>query len=251
MKKLLAILATLGFIGIAHAEVTLTHVHGLAYSADGKRMMIPSHHGLAVYENGKWSKAPGPQHEWNPAGEATLRRKAARVGTSQSGLLHALLQFVTRAGTRSTLVDLGAVPLLDRDLVIRVRATPKAEGMPLTETAAIAAGTDASGLIWRRGPTTGMKYVLTADRRISRTDRIRVEVPVAEGVSATAAALLDRAGSPLDVAVTANSRADDGVQWATAEVALAPLAPGEYVLRLTLDGPGESREMFTAIRVTP
>jgi len=64
MKKLLAILATLGFIGIAHAEVTLTHVHGLAYSADGKRMMIPSHHGLAVYENGKWSKAPGPQHDY-------------------------------------------------------------------------------------------------------------------------------------------------------------------------------------------
>jgi hypothetical protein len=40
------------------------HVHGLAYSPDGKRLMIPSHHGLAVYENGKWSKAPGPQHDY-------------------------------------------------------------------------------------------------------------------------------------------------------------------------------------------
>jgi hypothetical protein len=40
------------------------HVHGLAYSPDGKRIMIPSHHGLAVYENGKWSKAPGPQHDY-------------------------------------------------------------------------------------------------------------------------------------------------------------------------------------------
>jgi photosystem II stability/assembly factor-like uncharacterized protein len=48
----------------AHAEVTLVHVHGLAYSADGKRLMIPSHFGLAVYENGKWSKAPGPQHDY-------------------------------------------------------------------------------------------------------------------------------------------------------------------------------------------
>jgi len=26
--------------------------------------MIPSHHGLAVYENGKWSKAPGPEHDY-------------------------------------------------------------------------------------------------------------------------------------------------------------------------------------------
>lgn len=58
------ILAGLAFAGLAHAQVTLTHVHGLAYSADGKRLMIPSHHGLAVYENGKWTKAPGPQHDY-------------------------------------------------------------------------------------------------------------------------------------------------------------------------------------------
>lgn len=42
----------------------LTHVHGLAYSADGKRLIIPSHFGLAVYEDGKWSKAPGPEHDY-------------------------------------------------------------------------------------------------------------------------------------------------------------------------------------------
>ena len=47
----------------AHADL-LTHVHGLAYSADGKRLMIPSHFGLALYENGKWSKAPGPEHDY-------------------------------------------------------------------------------------------------------------------------------------------------------------------------------------------
>lgn len=50
--------------GAAHAGVTLTHVHGLAYSTDGKRLMIPSHHGLAVYQDGKWSKAAGPEHDY-------------------------------------------------------------------------------------------------------------------------------------------------------------------------------------------
>lgn len=45
-------------------SVTLHHVHGLAYSGDGKRLMIPSHHGLAVYQDGKWSKAPGPEHDY-------------------------------------------------------------------------------------------------------------------------------------------------------------------------------------------
>ena len=49
---------------IACAQVTLMHVHGLAYSPDGKRLMIPSHHGLAIYEGGKWSKAPGPEHDY-------------------------------------------------------------------------------------------------------------------------------------------------------------------------------------------
>ena len=49
---------------LAQVPVTLTHVHGLAYSDDGKRLMIPSHHGLAVYESGKWSKASGPQHDY-------------------------------------------------------------------------------------------------------------------------------------------------------------------------------------------
>jgi photosystem II stability/assembly factor-like uncharacterized protein len=60
----LAAAAAISFAPHAAAAVTLTHVHGLAYSGDGKRLMIPSHHGLAVYEEGKWSKAPGPQHDY-------------------------------------------------------------------------------------------------------------------------------------------------------------------------------------------
>jgi photosystem II stability/assembly factor-like uncharacterized protein len=59
----LGLAALLAAAGSA-AQVSLTHVHGLAYSADGRRLMIPSHHGLAVYETGKWSKAPGPQHDY-------------------------------------------------------------------------------------------------------------------------------------------------------------------------------------------
>jgi photosystem II stability/assembly factor-like uncharacterized protein len=60
-----ALLVVLAAAGTAGAEpTTLTHVHGLAYSADGKQLMLPSHHGLAIYENGKWNKAPGPQHDY-------------------------------------------------------------------------------------------------------------------------------------------------------------------------------------------
>jgi hypothetical protein len=51
-------------IAWAQSAVTLHHIHGLAYSGDGKQLMLPSHYGLAVYRNGKWSKAPGPQHDY-------------------------------------------------------------------------------------------------------------------------------------------------------------------------------------------
>lgn len=46
------------------AAITLEHVHGLAFSPDGQRLSIPSHHGLAVYSQGRWSKAPGPAHDY-------------------------------------------------------------------------------------------------------------------------------------------------------------------------------------------
>jgi photosystem II stability/assembly factor-like uncharacterized protein len=64
MRFLALLLIAVSATGTAQTPVTLVHVHGLAYSADGKRLMIPSHHGLAVYEDGKWSKAPGPQHDY-------------------------------------------------------------------------------------------------------------------------------------------------------------------------------------------
>lgn len=59
-------LAALFFLagGSAGAGVALTHVHGLAWSAEGARLYVPSHHGLAVYSDRKWSKAPGPEHDY-------------------------------------------------------------------------------------------------------------------------------------------------------------------------------------------
>ncbi len=60
----LALVAALSPAIAAPDAVTLTHVHGLAYSPDGKRLMIPSHHGLAVFQDGRWSKAEGPEHDY-------------------------------------------------------------------------------------------------------------------------------------------------------------------------------------------
>ena len=45
-----------------HAQPVLfhDHGHGLSFSSDGKALLAPSHHGLAVYEDGAWWAASGP-----------------------------------------------------------------------------------------------------------------------------------------------------------------------------------------------
>jgi VWFA-related protein len=88
------------------------------------------------------------------------------------------------------------------------------------------------GLFLRRGPTTGNKDVPTADVRFRRSERVRVEVPSTADV--TSARLLDRTGKPMPVIpVSTSTRTDaDGTRWSTAELLLAPLAPGDYIVEV-------------------
>jgi hypothetical protein len=65
------------------------------------------------------------------------------------------------------------------------------------------------------------------------------------------ARLVDRAGNPLQVPVTASIRTDDqdaNLRWVVAEVALAPLAAGSYEVELELTP--SSRHSF-AFSVVP
>lgn len=65
VAALIALFANLLWLPRADAQsVALRHIHGLAYSADGKRLLVPSHDGLAIYNAGRWSKAPGPAHDY-------------------------------------------------------------------------------------------------------------------------------------------------------------------------------------------
>ena len=87
----------------------------------------------------------------------------------------------------------------------------------------------------------------TADLRFRRNEQVRVEIPTSASDAATAR-LLDRTGKPLAVPVAAALRDDgDGSRWYTAQLALAPLAPGDYVIELAV---GDKR-MLSAFRVVP
>jgi hypothetical protein len=99
----------------------------------------------------------------------------------------------------------------------------------------------AGALLLRRGPATLNRDVPTADLRFRRGEHLAVEVPVPRGAAASAR-LLDRTGKPLPIPVAAEVRDDaDGSSWATARLAMAPLAVGEYVVEIaTVAGPGGS-----------
>ena len=93
----------------------------------------------------------------------------------------------------------------------------------------------------------GPREMPTADLRFRRTERSIVETPASLG-GEISARLLGRTGLPLNVPVTAAIRTDaDGTQWRRVEIALAPLAPGDYIVETTAG----SERTLTAFRVIP
>jgi hypothetical protein len=114
--------------------------------------------------------------------------------------------------------------------------------------AKLPASPDADGALFiRRGPATGNREVPTADHRYRRSEQIRVEIPTLETTAMTGR-LLDRTGKPLAVPVTVASRDDsDGAHWQTAQLALAPLAPADYIIELS----NGSKRTLVGFRVIP
>ena len=89
-----------------------------------------------------------------------------------------------------------------------------------------------------------------ADGRYRRTERATLEAPLGDGAVPVGARLLDRAGKPLPLPAPVRERVDAaGVRWMAAEVVLAPLTDGDYVVELeAMKDEVRERKLF-AIRV--
>ena len=74
----------------------------------------------------------------------------------------------------------------------------------------------------------------------------------ATGSSVWSGVLLDRNGNKTIVPVTVAERTDQatGQRWMTADIMLAPLGAGDYVVELTTEARGQSKKTLVAIRVT-
>jgi VWFA-related protein len=139
-------------------------------------------------------------------------------------------------------------------LDVRVRVTA-ADGSITPATEIIR--TDVSpasvqSLVFRRGPTTANRWRPAADFRFSRTERLRVDIPVGADAKPAGGRLLDKSGNPLAVPVTVAERTDDATpqRWLTGELTLAPLAPGDYVVEITASATSGEQKTLTAVRVT-
>jgi VWFA-related protein len=111
----------------------------------------------------------------------------------------------------------------------------------------------AGGLAARRGPSTGLQYVPTADARYRRTERIRLAIPRSAAVGEATARLLSRDGQPLNVAIALSERTDQdtGQRMLVADLTLAPLAQAEYAIEVNV-AQGERKDTATyAFRIVP
>jgi VWFA-related protein len=141
--------------------------------------------------------------------------------------------------------------------VIRLQLVPEGSTLPLQTTADVSvpetgALLPSSGIAARRGPSTGLHYVATADARFRRTERLRVEVPRISAEGVVNARLLGRDGQPLPLTVTVTERVDQNQQrLIVADLTLAPLAQGEYVLEVSVDSGAKTESATYGFRIIP
>ncbi|HEX5110321.1 MAG TPA: VWA domain-containing protein [Vicinamibacterales bacterium] len=124
---------------------------------------------------------------------------------------------------------------------VRVSVRPAGNGSPVSDHAAVTIPATASaigeGVLLRRSPATGTRYVETADLRFARNERLRLELPSSSSATAEAH-VVDRAGQTTQVPAQVSTRPDPGgkFQWVVVDVTLAPFAAGDYAVTVTQEG---------------
>ncbi len=156
-----------------------------------------------------------------------------------------------KPGERAFLVKVPVQGPATGVLDVRVRLTPAAGGVPTADVAKLDLDPAlAQPLLFKRGLSTGNRLQPAAGFQFSRTDRLRLELPIATATPGTGR-LLDRNAQPLQIPVQVGERTDtDGQRWLTADAMLSALGAGDYVLEVTMTAEGIERRVLTGIRVT-
>ena len=185
-----------------------------------------------------------PQDEWTGGGQADALLLDAAGKTVATGRAQ------IAAGATAARITLASNALVPGDYQLQIRtkgARALAAANDVLRINVPAAPQATGAILYRRGPSTANRDVVTADLRFRRSERLRVDVPMPSAEMVTAR-LLDRNGNAMAIPVTAATRDDaDGSRWQSAEVALAPLGAGDYLLELAT----ATGRTLVAFRVIP
>ena len=185
-----------------------------------------------------------PQDEWTGGGQADALLLDAAGKTVATGRAQ------IAAGATAARIALASNALVPGDYQLQIRtkgARALAAANDVLRINVPAAPQATGAILYRRGPSTANRDVVTADLRFRRSERLRVDVPTPSAEMVTAR-LLDRNGNAMAIPVTAATRDDaDGSRWQSAEVALAPLGAGDYLLELAT----ATGRTLVAFRVIP
>ena len=200
--------------------------------------------------DGPAARAP----EWSRGGRAvltvatpdgqTLFDEEAAVSATAPSFVRYLADSSITPGEYIVRVSVRGAERSTAEVTERVRVT-----VPPPGPAAEAPPGDA--VLHRSGPFTGRAFQPTADARFRRGERLRVDVTVAGPAPTVSARLLDRKGQPLAVPVATEVRDEAYRRIASAELAVAPLAFGDYLVELTLQRGSRSDKVLVAVRIVP
>jgi VWFA-related protein len=184
----------------------------------------------------------GSGEEWKAGADADVMLVAPSGDTVATG------RAAIAPGTRGFLATLvPSQPLAAGQYTARVRvrgraATAQSANDFLRLT--LGSAPSAAGAVFIR--RSANREAPTADPRFRRTEQLRIEIPAAVDETATAR-LLDRTGKPMPVPISVAARDADGVRWHTAQVALAPLAAGDYVIEVSTAAGGVGTPALTGV----
>ena len=156
------------------------------------------------------------------------------------------LDRVSRGASARVALPAGATGPWNAQLRVRNGADMIETSVAIARSAPPSVATLLSGaLVYRATPGMNSALHPVADFLFRRTERVHVEWMLGAPLETREARLLDRQGHPLPVQVTLGER--PGVL--AADVNLAPLGPGDYIIELTATGAGATARTKIAIRV--
>ncbi len=202
--------------------------------------------------------ATAKQPEWLSGGTLRLTVEPERASASAKSAPAQTVTLALEPGQRSITASGTNAPVAPGRYLVRAEITPRAGRIPLQVSTFVTVPADtavigSAALALRRGPSTGLAYIATADPRFRRTERLRIEVPLAEPATEATGRMLTREGQPMPLIVTYSSRVDEATQLrlGVADVTLSALAAGEYVLEFTIKTGSQTEVITYGFRLIP